>query len=173
MTPLDMGLQMKETGKTGPQVTICFKQNDAEHGNNGGLGDSVQGSRVSLEPGSRRRSTDHTCLCLETFGSNYLGFHNMSNTTLHEIVTSLLAEWPPGLLGVSSGVASVISDYLVTMPHTLPADSSLLNQKYIQLNGEPWTNDDVRQTHRLQMVLIACLLKVGHKIMVITNILVA
>ena len=59
MTPLDMGLQMKETGKTGPQVTICFKQNETEHGSHGGhgggLGDSVQGSRVSLEPGSRRR----------------------------------------------------------------------------------------------------------------------
>ena len=31
-------------------------------------------------------------------------FHNISNTTLHEIVTSLRAEWPPGLAGVSSGV---------------------------------------------------------------------
>ena len=65
-----------------------------------------------------------------------------------------------GLVGVSSGVASVISDYLVSMPHTLPMDHTLLNQKYIQLEGEPWTNDDVRQTHKLQMVLIACLLKV-------------
>ena len=91
MTPLDMGLQMKDSGKSGPQVTICFKQNEdlsSDHHSS-----SVNVSRVSLDPLTR---SDHTCLCLETYGSNYLGFHNISNTTLHEIVTSILGEWPPG-----------------------------------------------------------------------------
>ena len=152
MTPLDMGLHLQESAKSGPQVTICFKQKEELSTDS-----SIDLSRVSLDPLS-----EHSCLCLETYGSNYLGFHNLSNTTLHEIVTSLTSEWPPGLVGVSGGVSSVISDYMApsTTPATLPADPSLPNQKYIQLAGEPWSSEDVRLTNRLQMCLIACLLKV-------------
>ena len=159
MTPLDMGLQLKDhsSSKPGPQVTICFKQKEFLDS-----GSNVNVSQVSLDPLS-----DHSCLCLETFGSNYLGFHNISNTTLHEIVTSIQTEWPPGILGVSSGVSSVISDYIVTLPPTLATDSSLLNQKYIQLQGDPWTREDARLTHHLQMCLIACLLKVNNLISVV------
>jgi len=165
MTPLDMGLQLKDTngnGKSGPQVTICFKRKE----------DSLdQDSLVSASRGSISDPlSEHCCLCLETYGSNYLGFHNISNTTLHEIVTSIQTDWLPGLMGVSSGVSSVISDYIVTMPPTLPADSSVLNQKYIQLEGNPWTSEDVRMTHKLQMCLIACLLKEGYKLCMDVNI---
>ena len=148
MTPLDMGLQMKEAGKAGPQVTICFKRKE-----------DLSDSTVNVN------STDiinsQSCLCLETYGSNYLGFHNISNTTLHEMVTTIINDWPPGLQGVSSGVASVISDYIISMPSILPTDSNMLNQKYIQLEGDPWTNENPRQTHQLQMCLIACLIKVS------------
>ena len=97
-------------------MTICFKLKDEDRAQ--AELDTVDTSRLSLDPA-------HSCLCLETYGSNYLGypelscfilellnvdtdmlgrFHNISNTTLHEIVTSLRAEWPPGLAGVSSGV---------------------------------------------------------------------
>ena len=97
-------------------MTICFKLKDEDRAQ--AELDPVDTSRLSLDPA-------HSCLCLETYGSNYLGypqlscfilellnietdilgrFHNISNTTLHEIVTSLRAEWPPGLAGVSSGV---------------------------------------------------------------------
>ena len=134
MTPLDMGLHLKESAKSGPQVTICFKQKEEL-----ATDSALDVSRVSLDP----VLSEHSCLCLETYGSNYLGFHNISNTTLHEIVTSLTCEWPPGLVGVSGGVSSVISDYMspVMTPATLPADISLPNQKYIQLEGEPWSRD--------------------------------
>ena len=166
MTPLDMGLQMKETGKAGPQVTlngafpkyvlmafylqvtICFKRKED-------LSDS------SATVNSSELASEHSCLCLETYGSNYLGFHNISNTTLHEMVTSIINDWPPGLAGVSSGVFSVISDYIISTPAILPSDSTMLNQKYIQLEGDPWTSEDPRQTHQLQMCLIACLIKVS------------
>ena len=156
MTPLDMGLHLKESAKSGPQVTICFKQKDEL-----ATDSALDVSRVSLDP----VLSEHSCLCLETYGSNYLGFHNISNTTLHEIVTSLTCEWPPGLVGVSGGVSSVISDYMspVMTPATLPADISLPNQKYIQLEGEPWSSEDVRLTNKLQMCLIACLLKVRQR----------
>ena len=149
MTPLDMGLHMKETGKSGPQVTICFKRK--EDGGEGEVGVASSVEELMTEP---------SCLCLETYGSNYLGFHNISNTTLHEMVTSIINDWPPGLTGVSSGVFSVISDYIISMPNILPTDSNMMNQKYIQLAGDPWTNENPRQTHQLQMCLIACLIKV-------------
>jgi len=163
MTPLDMGLHLKESAKSGPQVTICFKQKEEL-----ATDSALDVSRVSLDP----VLSEHSCLCLETYGSNYLGFHNISNTTLHEIVTSLTCEWPPGLVGVSGGVSSVISDYMspVMTPATLPADISLPNQKYIQLEGEPWSSEDVRLTNKLQMCLIACLLKEGYKLCMDVNI---
>ena len=94
MTPLDMGLHLKESAKSGPQVTICFKQKEEL-----ATDSAIDVSRVSLDP----VMSEHSCLCLETYGSNYLGFHNISNTCLHEIVTSLTCEWPPGLVGVSGG----------------------------------------------------------------------
>ena len=77
------------------------------------------------------------------------------------MVTSIINDWPPGLAGVSSGVFSVISDYIISTPAILPSDSTMLNQKYIQLEGDPWTSEDPRQTHQLQMCLIACLIKVS------------
>ena len=153
-------------------MTICFKLKDEDRAQ--AELDTVDTSRLSLDPA-------HSCLCLETYGSNYLGypqlscfilellnvdtdilgrFHNISNTTLHEMVTSIINDWPPGLTGVSSGVFSVISDYIISMPNILPTDSNMMNQKYIQLAGDPWTNENPRQTHQLQMCLIACLIKV-------------
>ena len=70
----------------------------------------------------------------------------------------------------SNGVSSVISDYIVSMPTILPSDPSLLNEKFIQLQGDPWTSEDVKQTQRLQMCLIACLIKEGYKLCMDVNI---
>ena len=79
----------------------------------------------------------------------------------HYLFISIINDWPPGLTGVSSGVFSVISDYIISMPNILPSDSTMMNQKYIQLAGDPWTNENPRETHQLQMCLIACLIKVN------------
>ena len=117
-------------------MTICFKLKDEDRAQT--ELDTVDTSRLSLDPA-------HSCLCLETYGSNYLGypelyfasleflnidmdmlgrFHNISNTTLHEIVTSLRAEWPPGLAGVSSGVGVIKCDSVIVSQSVPKCDSS-------------------------------------------------
>ena len=50
-------------------------------------------------------------------------FHNISNTTLHEIVTSLRAEWPPGLAGVSSGVGVIKCDSVIVSQSVIASQS--------------------------------------------------
>jgi len=153
MTPVDGGLHMKEKNKNGPQMTMCFKVKDD----------------VSQQSDSDRH-LDASCLCLETYGSNYLGFHNVSNTILHEIVTSIQRDWPGGVLGVSMGVSSVISDYTSNMPAIIASAPGMVNKKFIQLEGNPWTCEDVKGAERLQMCLIACLIKEGYKICMDVNI---
>ena len=59
-------------------------------------------------------SENKECLCLETYGSNLLGFHDVPNTVLHDLVTCAEREWGPGLAGISQGINSVISDYSTT-----------------------------------------------------------
>ena len=46
-------------------MTICFKLKDEDRAQ--AELDTVDTSRLSLEPA-------HSCLCLETYGSNYLGY---------------------------------------------------------------------------------------------------
>ena len=71
---------------------------------------------------------EHSCICLETYGSDYLGFHAAPNTVLHDIVESIRTEYQAGVQGVSMGVASVISDYISDLP---PIHPDLLHEKYI------------------------------------------
>ena len=71
------------------------------------------------------------CLCVEIFGSNCLGFHNTPNTLLHEIVTKL--QELEVVESVSSGIASVISDYTANMPPVLDTGSTL--RKVVRLVG--------------------------------------
>merc|ERR1712198_176376 len=144
---------MKEKNKNGPQMTMCFKVKDD----------------VSQQSDSDRH-LDASCLCLETYGSNYLGFHNVSNTILHEIITSIQRDWPGGVLGVSMGVSSVISDYTANMPAIISSAPGMVNKKFIQLEGDPWTCEDVKGAEMLQMCLIACLIKEGYKTCMDVNI---
>ena len=51
------------------------------------------------------------CLCLETYGRNVLGFHDVPNTLLMDLVQCVQAEWMPGVAAMSNAVSSVISDY--------------------------------------------------------------
>ena len=46
-------------------MTICFKLKDEDRAQT--ELDTVDTSRLSLDPA-------HSCLCLETYGSNYLGY---------------------------------------------------------------------------------------------------
>ena len=42
----------------------------------------------------------HDCLCLETFNENFLGFHDVPNTLLLDLVQCVTSDWQPGLIGI-------------------------------------------------------------------------
>merc|ERR1719367_2010506 len=108
---------------------------------------------------------ENSCLCLEIFQSNYLGFHDASNTVLHELVTTIQKEWSPGIRGVSMGVASVITDYTANMPPVLTSHPHLREERYLQLEGRPWEgSQDQGATENLQLAIIACLTREGYKL---------
>merc|ERR1711915_327066 len=107
---------------------------------------------------------DSDCMCLEVFHDSYLGFHDVSNTLLHDLVTTILKGWIPGIRGVSMGVSSVLSDYISNMPKVIQAsDPSLQKEKFIQLEGKPWTSAD-DSAEKLQMSIIACLALEGFRL---------
>ena len=164
MTPMDMGLRTKEQQTvTGPQTTICFKRRE---GFSGKASSEDFGSTYSLL--SKMGSSvdgENSCLCLEIFQSNYLGFHDASNTVLHELVTTIQKEWSPGIRGVSMGVASVITDYTSNMPPVLTSHPHLREERYLQLEGRPWEgSQDQGATENLQLAIIACLTREGYKL---------
>eukprot|EP00092_Neocalanus_flemingeri_P001900 GFUD01002028.1.p1 GENE.GFUD01002028.1~~GFUD01002028.1.p1 ORF type:complete len:383 (-),score=76.39 GFUD01002028.1:152-1300(-) len=157
VAPLDMGL--KKQGKAGLQATVCFMRKKDTL-----VSDPYSSTYSVLSSTGSSRDWENSCLCLETYGSNYLGFHEVSNTILHELVTSIQNDYPAGVQGVSMGVASVISDYTSNMPSVLPGHPDLINEKYLQLGGNPWTSDDLVTRETLQMSIIACLTKEGYKL---------
>ena len=195
MTPIDMGITSSkklldsgedihdgDSNSNGPQTAICFRRR-CDH-----TDDSLYGSNYSLlsHTGSAKETTpvaasENSCLCLETYRDNYLGFHDVSNTILYNLVDTIRQEWRRGIRGVSMAVSSVISDYTPTTFRVLPysGGSDLQEAKYIQLNGRPWVPDDnnddedsedndddggsgassAKSTERLQMAIIACLVR--------------
>ena len=164
MTPIEMRLK-RLTVDGGLQTEICFRKKD--------IGGEL-GSTYSLLTQRRESNEDeNSCLCLELSGGAYLGLHNVPNTALHELVKTIQAVWAPGIRGVSMGVASVIQDYSSNMPSVLPASSHLLPDKFVVLEGDPWSSlpmeggadlEDAKQAEQLQVGLIACLSKEGYKL---------
>ena len=71
------------------------------------------GSSYSL--GRDSLADENCCLCLQTYRDSYLICHNVSNTVLYDVVTSIQDQWPPGITGVSMGVASVIQVCTMTI----------------------------------------------------------
>ncbi len=170
MTPIDMGIQKVATG-SGPQTAICFRRKygyDEQH-------QQVFGSNTSIlsQLGSSKDG-DNNCLCLETYKDCYVGFHDVTNTVLYELVETIRNEWTPGLKGVSMAVSSVISDYTTSMPPVLPGIPECQGAKYLQLEGAPWsmaTNDldDSLSAENLQLSIIACLSREGYKLSMSIN----
>merc|ERR1711915_108175 len=148
MAPLDRGLKKQENLQSGPEATVCFRKKEKSDG---------------LSSASSIGNED-SCICLETYGSNYLGFHEAPNTILHDIVTTLQSDYKEGIAGVSNGVASVIRDYIEEMPQVLPTFPDLVNEKYIQLGGNPWSSEDAMTRETLQMSIVACLTKEGYRL---------
>eukprot|EP00092_Neocalanus_flemingeri_P003128 GFUD01003345.1.p1 GENE.GFUD01003345.1~~GFUD01003345.1.p1 ORF type:complete len:383 (-),score=89.17 GFUD01003345.1:18-1166(-) len=159
MAPVDMAHKQKDKAVPGPQATVCFRRKEESSSSD------LDSSRYSVfSSAGSSRDCDHSCLCLETYGSAYLGLHEVSNTILHELVTCIQSDYRAGVKGVSMGVASVIRDYMANMPPVLPGHPDLVNEKYIQLEGDPWTSDDLKGSKTLQMSIIACLTKSGYKL---------
>ena len=166
MAPTDFGSKKKQNIGNCLQATIMFKKKcDTIRAS------ETYSSRQSvLSSAGSSRDWGDSCLCLETYGSNYLGFHEVSNTILHELVTSIQTDHGAGVSGVSVGVASVISDYTRDMPPVLPSHPDLINEKYVQIGGNPWVSDDLATCQSLQMAIIACLTKEGYKLSLDINL---
>jgi len=160
MSPLDVGIKKHQKAAAGIQATICFKKRKEDQ-----RGVEQYGSRYSmLSSADSSKDMEHSCICLETYGSQYLGFHEVSNTILHDIVHAIQEEYKEGVQGVSMGVASVLSDYIPDMPPTLPTHPGLANEKYIQLGGHPWSSEDLVTRETLEMAIIASLTREGYKL---------
>ena len=127
MTPIDMGVKGQENSTT--QTAICFKKRETaasrgleEDPDLTGSKDTL-GSSFSLSGLPPEREKD-SCMCLETYQSNYLGFLNASNTVLYDLVNTVKQEWLPGIAGISMAVSSVISDYSRDTPEVLPGQAA-------------------------------------------------
>ena len=104
MTPLEMGSKTKTKDiVTNSRIDICFRNKE------GGINTPTMGSTYSIRRDSSMTiQEENSCLCLQTYKDSYLICHNVSNTCLYELVTSVQDSWTPGIAGVSVGVASVI-----------------------------------------------------------------
>ena len=165
MTPMDMGL-CRDKSTSGAQTTICFKRKE-----NSNSPEVFTSSSSSLSRMGNSFDGENSCLCLEIFQANYLGFHNASNTVLHELVTTIQREWSQGIRGVSMGVASVITDYTTNMPPVLATNPHLREERYIQLEGQPWQGgqEDPVAKERLQGAIVTCLASEGFKLSMDVN----
>ena len=180
------------------QTSICWKRREdlpaplasatstlslasvATRGSGGGGGGTPRGSL-----GGGGGGAHNECLCVEIFGSNCLGFHNTPNTLLHEIVTKL--QELEVVESVSSGIASVISDYTANMPPVLDTGSTL--RKVVRLVGtynitlprsfvdtftccvqvgRPW--HEAESSERITIGVIAVLAGSGYKLSMPINI---
>ena len=149
MTPVDMARQ--KTQQEGLKSSICFRQR--------------KGADVSENLASISTKDENACLSIEIYRSNIIGFHNVSNPLLLDLVTTIQKEWSPGIRGVSMGVASVITDYTANMPPVLTSHPHLREERYLQLEGRPWeANQDQGATENLQLAIIACLTREGYKL---------
>merc|ERR1712098_581542 len=119
MAPVDLGSKKRAKIHHGLEATVMLKKKE-----------DTSSSRYSVlsYTGSSKDFGD-SCLCLEIYGSNYLGFQEVSNTVLHDLVTSIQTDHRDGVTGVSVSMASVISDYARDMPpsYKLPPAWSMRN----------------------------------------------
>ena len=148
MTPVDMARQKTQDGL---KSSICFRQR--------------KGAELSDHIASISANQENACLSIEIYRSNIIGFHNVSNPLLLDLVTTIQKEWSPGIRGVSMGVASVITDYTTNMPPVLTSHPHLREERYLQLEGRPWEgNQEQGATENLQLAIIACLTREGYKL---------
>jgi len=154
MAPVDLGSKKRAKIHHSLEATVMLKKKE----------DTVSSRYSVLSCTGSSKDFGDSCLCLEIYGSNYLGFHEVSNTVLHDLVTSIQTDHRDGVTGVSVSVASVISDYARDMPPVIQTTSKMVNEKFIRIGGNPWISDDVDICESLQMSIIACLTRNGYKL---------
>ena len=119
----------------------------------------------------------HDCLCLETYSENFLGFHDVPNALLLDLVQCVTSDWAPGLVGISGAVYSVISDYCSKEgQYPVLSASRMDDRRYLQLKGSPWSQseegadlEDAICAENLTLSLIACLSKSQYKLQIAIN----
>ena len=160
LTPVDMGGNKREK-----QTAICFRRRQEE---------VKTSSTLSHTP--HTTDSEAPCLCLETYHHSYIGFHDVPNTVLNELVLASHTHWAEGIQGVSMAVSSVILDYNTSKHEviaTKKVDEAGLN-KFIKLNGKPWSEEVESETEqdaikKLEHSLIACLAEEGYKLSMAIN----
>jgi hypothetical protein len=162
MTPIDTAGNVENSSQT----SICFRHREDPL-------NKLTGSTYSLNSSIGSKEVSNECLCIETFRPNFISFHSVPNTVLHEIVNKLQEDWTGGVKGVSAGVASVISDYSPNMPPTLNMMDQI--QKIIQLKGSPWAKDkdidkQIEETEKINVSIIAVLANNGFKLSMPINL---
>ena len=162
MTPIDTAGNVENSSQT----SICFRHREDPL-------NKLTGSTYSLSSSIGSKEVSNECLCIETFRPNFISFHSVPNTVLHEIVNKLQEDWTGGVKGVSAGVASVISDYSTNMPPTLNRVDQI--QKIIQLDGSPWAKDmdidkQIEETEKINLSIIAVLANNGFRLSMPINL---
>ena len=165
MTPINLGSK----GKTHQhQTAICFRRETPESGGTGGRTDTpLSGSFDDIMQNEYKE-----CLCIETYGKNVLGFHEVPNMVLYDLVQCVRQEWLPGIAGISNAVSSVISDYSVDINYEL-LPGELDDRRFIKLNGLPWSKgeegadlEDAICAENLVIGIVACLARAQYKLQI-------
>ena len=154
MTPIDLSVKGLEN-----QTAICFRKIHNTSTNTPAGTPKVQNPRIPLikvteekqnsfdngdiygstttinKYSATTRIQSEDCLCLETYGKHYLGFHDVPNSVLFDLVQCVLSEWMPGVGGISPSISSVVSDYSVEMMNlpVLHNNNVLDSRRYVFL----------------------------------------
>ena len=88
MTPIDLSVK----GKSQNQTAICFRRETPEAPATSFSDTPISGSFEDVMQAEHKE-----CLCLETSGKNVLGFHEVPNMVLLDLVQCVQHEWLPGI----------------------------------------------------------------------------
>ena len=153
MTPIDLPGQSTSTDESGVtvinmQTAICFRRKNNNSSQEHLSPTSVAGETppytsyddisnlVAIQYPNALGVERHDCLCLETYSDNYLGFHDVPNALLLDLVTCVTSDWAPGLIGISAAIYSVISDYSVDSEMPVLSGTVVDERRYLQLRGK-------------------------------------
>ena len=105
------------------------------------------------------------------FRNTYVGFHNVNNNNLLDLVQTIQDVWDPGVVGVSDGVMSVIKDYCRPSPPLLSGYSLDIQQnKFLKLSSLKYKQEEDSELYKykhqdsLFRALVACLTKAEYKL---------